>query len=100
MTGAVGRPAGPAVIYVRPPREHPDGPALVKAALPRVLTLISTVREEGADSVAAILDRCDTQDLYALVTVLAAMVPDDRPAAELLAWVTVPRVRNVARSAS
>lgn len=77
------------------PRAHPDGTRLANSARVRAANLICTVRDEGADSIGHILDKCDRQALYALCVVLAAMVPDDVPASELLAWLE-PRLSVVA----
>lgn len=92
--GTTGTPT----FHVRPTRALPRAEASRAAvnAIERAATLVTLVRDEGPDSIAAVLDRCDTQGLYALVTVLAAMVPDDRPVHELLAW-TEHQVRNVHR---
>ena len=81
-------PKGTPTIHVRPPRSMPPSEAgpLAFSALQRATALVTIVRE-GADSVARILDKCDRQGLYALVTVLASMVPDDRTVADLLRWI-------------
>lgn len=73
--------------FVPPPRAHPRGHTLVWPAITRATNLITTVRDEGADSIGTILDRCDRQQLYSLVVVLAAMVPDDQSVQDLTAWV-------------
>lgn len=70
-----------------PPRAHPRGAELARIARLRAASATCLVRDEGADGIGAFLDRLDRQDLYALVTVLAAMVPDDCPMDDLLAWV-------------
>lgn len=72
--------------YVRPTRSAPNGDRLWSGAMPRALRAIEITRDESADDMAVILDRCDRQQLYAIVTVLACLVPDDRPVADLLAW--------------
>lgn len=73
--------------YVYPDRAHPEGKYLVQPALTRATALVGTVRDEDATAVARILDRLDRQQLYALVVVLAAMVPDDQPVHVLTDWV-------------
>lgn len=81
----------PPNIIITKPRAHPDGERLAKVALQRATALICTVRDEGADSIGAFLDRLDTQDMYALTTVLAALVPDDHATDDLLSWLA-PRL--------
>lgn len=44
------------------------------------------VRDESADGIGAYLDQLTTAQMYGLIVALAAMVPDDQPAADLLAW--------------
>jgi hypothetical protein len=61
---------------------------LANHAMNRAAELVVMVRDEGTDAIGAFLDRCDRQGLYALVVTLAAMVPDDAPMDELLAWIT------------
>lgn len=68
------------------PRVLENPQPIVAAALNRATSLVTVVRDEGPESIGAILDRCDTQGLYALATVLACMVPDDRPVRDLLSW--------------
>lgn len=68
------------------PRAHPDGDRLIGPALERATALVTIVRDEGADSVARVLDRCDRDALAAIIVALAAMVPDDVPRHRLLAW--------------
>lgn len=55
-------------------------------AVMRAQSLVCLVRDEGADGIGAFLDELDTDALYGLAVALAALVPDDRPAAELLSW--------------
>ncbi len=56
----------------------------VAAQLPLALELVGAVRDGGPDAVADALAR--TNDLAALVVMLAALVPDDQTPSELLAW--------------
>lgn len=56
-------------------------------AVRRAGELAVMVRDESRETIAAFLDPLDRQNLYALVVALAAMVPDDVPQADLLAWV-------------
>lgn len=69
-----------------PPRTLENPQPIVTAALNRARSLICLVRDEGPNAIGEVLDRCDTQALYALVTVLACMVPDDQSMQDLLAW--------------
>lgn len=62
------------------------GPLIGRHALDSATALVSMVRDEGPDTLGEYLDRRDRQALYGLVVTLAAMVPDDRPVEELLAW--------------
>lgn len=79
-----------------PPRTLDNPQPIVAAAMNRARSLICVVRDEGPESIGKVLDRCDTQALYALVTVLACMVPDDRSIQSLLAWMDeAPPVRAV-----
>lgn len=73
-----------------PPRVHPNPLPIVQAAMTRARTLVGIVRQEGSDTVGEFLDRLTPDDLYALTTVLACMVPDDRTQADLLSWVKQP----------
>lgn len=86
------------------PRVHADPQPVVAAAMNRARSLVCMVRDEGPESIGAVLDRCTGDDLYALVTVLACLVPDDRSIQSLLAWMdeapavvsrgtTAPRLR-------
>ena len=56
-------------------------------AVRRAGELAVMVRDESRETIAEFLDRLDRQGLYGLVVALAAMVPDDVPQSELLAWV-------------
>ncbi|KNX38077.1 hypothetical protein [Luteipulveratus halotolerans] len=58
---------------------------LVKAAIPTATQLVTLVRDD-TEPVHEILTSATTEQLYALVVVLAAMVPDDRSVADLLDW--------------
>lgn len=66
------------------------GDALTDWAVPLASRLIWAVREDDKDEVAAVLsearDEAARVGIDALVLVLAAMVPDDLPPSELLAW--------------
>lgn len=59
---------------------------LISAVHPAALRLIGIVRDEGREAVEEILWPLSQQELYGLVILLAAMVPDDQPPSELLAW--------------
>ena len=65
---------------------HPDGERLAIAAVQRGQRLACAVRDEGAWEVARITDPLNRDELVALCVALAAMVPLDRSAAELLDW--------------
>lgn len=56
-------------------------------SLERAQELACMVRDEGRDAIGAFLDRLDRQALYGLTVALAAMVPVDRPAHDLIAWI-------------
>jgi hypothetical protein len=65
------------------------------AVLKHALALVTTVRDEGPDATLAVIEQVtaipappDVDPMVALAVVLAALVPDDRPLAELLAWVS------------
>lgn len=72
-----------------PTRDLPPRAAgtVARHALNRATELVVMVRDEGTDATGAFLDRLDRQGLYALAVTLAAMVPDDQPVDDLLAWV-------------
>jgi hypothetical protein len=53
----------------------------------RATQLACLVRDEGRDGIGDFLDTLTMQQLYGMCVALAAMVPDDRPVHELLAWV-------------
>lgn len=67
-------------------RRPTQGDRAAATARRRAAHLSRLVREEGADGIGAYLDALDLEDLYAITVTLAAMVPTDRPASELLAW--------------
>jgi hypothetical protein len=69
---------------------HPDGDRLAEVAIGRAQRLACTVRDDGAYEVARITDPLSRDELVALCVALAAMVPLDRSAAELLAWIDEP----------
>lgn len=59
----------------------------VRHAVRRAGELVVMVRDESRETIAEYLDEMSPQALYAVVVALAAMVPDDVPQADLLAWV-------------
>jgi hypothetical protein len=64
----------------------------IEAALPDALALAGAVRRRDYDVIQRCLwrrtyGRAPQRDLYALVIVLAAALPDDTPLPDLLAWV-------------
>jgi len=61
-----------------------------EAALARAQHFVCLVRDESADGIGAYLDGLDTDTMYGLVVALAAMVPDDCTATELLSWMHAP----------
>lgn len=67
------------------PRPTQGGRAAAMA-IRRAQALACLVRDEDATATGAYLDRLTGDQLYALVVTLAAMVPVDQPAAELLGW--------------
>lgn len=56
--------------------------------LPRVLRLVEVVREEHRLGIGEFLAGFGADELRAMCVVLAALVPEDRSADELLSWVT------------
>lgn len=76
------------------PRLHPEGLALATQAIKRAPNLVCIVRDEGPDTIGAYLDRLNTQELYALIVCLAAMVPDNQSVNGLLSW--LPATEEVA----
>ena len=63
-----------------------QGSTAARSAMVRAHRLAGMVRDEGPDGIGAYLDELDRDQLYALTVTLAAMVPIDQPAAELLGW--------------
>lgn len=63
-----------------------QGSRAAQHAIRRAADLICAVRDEGACGIARHLDDLTTEQHYALTVTLAAMVPDDRPVEQLLAW--------------
>lgn len=60
---------------------------ITRHAVRRAGELVVMVRDESRESIAEYLDEMTPQALYAVIVALAAMVPDDVPQADLLAWV-------------
>lgn len=56
--------------------------------------LACLVRDEGPDAIGKFLDGLAGGEKDALLIVQAAMIPDDRPAADLLSWVTWDEYRR------
>lgn len=79
----------PPNIIVPPPRGT-QGTRAGVVALERAQNFACMVRDESADTLGAYLDELDRDSLYGLVVALAAMVPDDVPATDLLAWMDEP----------
>lgn len=79
------------------PRPAQGGHA-ARDAVVRAQALACLVRDEGPDGTGAYLDALTRDELYALTVTLAAMVPVDQPAAELLAWLE-PLGRDLERAA-
>lgn len=84
----------PPNIIVPPPRAT-QGTRAAVAAIERAQNLACIVRDEGADTIGPYLDALNPNQMYALVTTLAAMVPVDATADDLLAWVE-PKLAVVA----
>ena len=68
-------------------RRPPQGENAARSAIIRAQHFAGLVRDEGPEGIGAYLDQLEPEQLYALTTALAAMVPLDVPVAELLAWV-------------
>lgn len=64
---------------------------LTRVMLPVATDLTCSVREHNATAIAALLTPMDPIHLRALAVVLAAMVPDDVPLDDLIAWTRKPR---------
>lgn len=60
---------------------------LADRSVARGAQLACMVRDEGREAIGEFLDGLDVQDLYGLAVALAAMVPIDRPASDLLEWI-------------
>lgn len=88
----------PRDLTILPYRAHPDGPRLIRSALPRAQALVHNVRREGPEAIARILDPLTWEETAAVVVMLAAMVPDDVPVSELTAWVHESPQREEAAS--
>lgn len=76
----------PPNIIVTTPRAT-QGTRAGVVALERAQNFVCMVRDESADTTGPWLDALDRRALYGLVVALAAMVPDDVPAGDLLAWI-------------
>lgn len=68
------------------PRPTQGGQAAAMA-VPRAAALVCAVRDEGAESLAEVLDPLTRDQLYAVAVTLAAMVDPDQPVDDLLGWV-------------
>jgi hypothetical protein len=68
------------------PRATQGGQAAAMA-VPRAAALVCAVRDEGAESLAEVLDPLTRDQLYAVAVTLAAMVDPDQPVGDLLGWV-------------
>lgn len=64
-------------------REH-----LAETLIPVAADLICRVHDDGPEATGALLASLSDEQRWALPVVLAAMVPPDRPIADLLAWTT------------
>ena len=77
-----------------PARQRPPGmsaaarEALAERLLPAAAELACLVRDEGAAATGAFIAALPPGDRDALLVILAALVPGDRPFADLLGWVT------------
>lgn len=60
-------------------RAYPTSDDLAVAMIPVACEMACLVREWDRESIGSRLDSLSGQELYALVVVLAAMVPDDVP---------------------
>jgi hypothetical protein len=65
----------------------PKADVLAGYSIRRATQLACLVRDEGRDGIGDFLDALTMQQLYGMCVALAAMVPDDRPVDDLLAWV-------------
>ena len=71
---------------VVPPPQPTQGTRAAVAAVERAQTIACLVRDESADSIGPYLDALTADQHYALTVALAAMVPTDQSADDLLAW--------------
>lgn len=81
-------PIDPEIGTTRPRRAQ--GEAAGKAALVRAQSFVCLVRDESVDGIGAWLDRLTRDALYGVTVALAAMVPVDQSAHDLLAWLPIP----------
>lgn len=84
-------------IAAYPPARPAQGGAAAGNAIRRAQTFACLVRDEGPDGIGAYLDALTGDQLYALTVALAAMVPIDQPATELLGWLE-PLGRDLERA--
>ena len=63
-----------------------QGPMAARNARKRAQAFVGLVREQGPDAIGGYLDALTVDQLYALTTTLAALVPDDVPVGDLLGW--------------
>jgi len=70
-----------------PHRQETPG-ELAERLIPVATDLVIRVHDEGRDSAGQLLSSLTDTDRWALLIVLAAMVPPDAPVGDLLAWVT------------
>lgn len=64
-----------------------DGHQLAARAVERAVRVVAGIRDEGPYTVAEVTDTLQRQELVALVTALAAMVPADVDPGQALAWI-------------
>lgn len=83
-------PAGPADLNLIP--NSINDPAVTHA-----LELVGIIRDYGPDMISDYLRR-EEKRLNRIVVALAAMVPDDKTAAELLAWIDPEQMKRNART--
>lgn len=69
---------------------------LAERMIPVAADYACAMRDEDAQALGERLDAMDRQELYALVTVLGAMVGLDQPVGDLLAWVEWEDVPSLA----
>jgi hypothetical protein len=70
---------------------------LAEELVPVALELVGLVRDEGPEAIGAFLARLDRGHWAAMMVILAALVPDDRTAEDLLAWVDWDTPQQLAR---